>query len=197
MIIAIEGIDGAGKNTLVTAIREQVDAEVLAFPRYDTSIHAQLAQAALHWQMGDLTESAYAMATLFALDRAGAAEHIRQFEGSDRVLLLDRYTASNAAYSWARTRDEGVVEWVRALEFDRLSLPTPDLQVLLDTPPEVAGARAIARAEHDQSRARDVYERDAGLQQRTWEAYVALADKGWVSEWMVTSSSEDIIRTIS
>lgn len=197
MIIAIEGIDGAGKNTLVTAIREQVDAEVLAFPRYDTSIHAQLAQAALHGQMGDLTESAYAMATLFALDRAGAAEHIRQFEGSDRVLLLDRYTASNAAYSWARTRDEGVVEWVRALEFDRLSLPTPDLQVLLDTPPEVAGARAIARAEHDQSRARDVYERDAGLQQRTWEAYVALADKGWVSEWMVTSSSEDIIRTIS
>ena len=57
MIIAFEGVDGAGKNTLVSA----VEAELLAreipvarvgFPRYEQSVHAQLAQAALYGQMG-------------------------------------------------------------------------------------------------------------------------------------------------
>ena len=85
MIIAIEGIDGAGKNTLVRAIRERVDADVLAFPRYDVSAPAQLVQEALHGRMGDLTDSAYAMATLFALDRHGARgqlERDKQFVGA-------------------------------------------------------------------------------------------------------------------
>ena len=78
MIIAIEGIDGAGKNTLVNAIRESsgVPVAVLAFPRYDSSVPAQLVAEALHGRMGDLTDSAYAMATLFALDRYGAREQL-------------------------------------------------------------------------------------------------------------------------
>ena len=60
MIIAIEGIDGAGKNTLVHKLRDALDipVEVLSFPRYADSIHAQLAQEALYGRMGDLTSSA-------------------------------------------------------------------------------------------------------------------------------------------
>ena len=132
MIVAVEGIDGAGKNTLVTALRERIDVDVLAFPRYEVSIHAQLAQQALHGRMGDLTESAYAMATLFALDRHGSLDTLAEYVDSDRVIVLDRYVASNAAYSLARTGDEKVVDWVAELEFERLGLPRPDLQVLLD-----------------------------------------------------------------
>ncbi|HZK32065.1 MAG TPA: dTMP kinase, partial [Corynebacterium sp.] len=131
MIIAVEGIDGAGKNTLVTVLRREVGAEVLSFPRYEASIHAQLAQEALHGRMGDLTDSAYAMATLFALDRHGSREQLAEYVDSGRVLLLDRYVASNAAYSLARTGEESVVDWVAELEFERLGLPRPDLQVLL------------------------------------------------------------------
>lgn len=54
MIIAIEGIDGAGKNTLVHKLRDALDipVEVLSFPRYADSIHAQLAQEALYGRMG-------------------------------------------------------------------------------------------------------------------------------------------------
>ena len=79
MIIAIEGSDGAGKTTLLAMLREQLHAEVIAFPRYETSIHAQLARRALYQQMGDLTDSAYAMATLFALDRYEARELLHPF----------------------------------------------------------------------------------------------------------------------
>ena len=113
------------------------------------------------------------------------------------MILLDRYVASNAAYSLARTGDEAVVDWVAELEFGRLGLPRPDLQVLLDTPPAIASERAINRAAEHAERERDAYERDGGLQRRTWEAYLQLANRRWGSEWVITSEAEDIIRFIT
>jgi len=197
MIIAIEGIDGAGKNTLVRSIRERVDADVLAFPRYDVSAPAQLVQEALHGRMGDLTDSAYAMATLFALDRHGARGQLEPYLDSDRIILLDRYVASNAAYSAARLRDDAVMDWVHDLEFGRLGLPRPDLQVLLATEPDTASQRAQSREQSDASRERDRYERDTGLQQRTYDAYLRLAEQGWAGRWLVTTDSDVILQEIA
>ena len=181
MIIAIEGIDGAGKTTLLTTLREQLHAEVIAFPRYETSIHAQLVRRALYQQMGDLTDSAYAMATLFALDRHEARE------------LLHPFVASNAAYSWARTGDEAIVDWVAELEFNTLGVPRPDLQVFLNTTPDIAGQRAIAREQSDSSRARDSYESDRTLQQRTADAYGQLVAQNWQSPWLIVEPEADYL----
>lgn len=188
MIVAIEGIDGAGKNTLVRALTERIDARVIAFPRYACSIHAQLAARALHGQMGDLTDSIYGMATLFALDRFGAKGELG---GDSGLVLLDRYVASNAAYSAARSGDDAVIDWVYELEFGTLGLPLPDLQVLLDTPVGLAAERAELRAQQDASRARDAYEVDGGLQTRTAEVYRRLASRSWASEWLVAPHDAD------
>lgn len=202
MIITIEGIDGAGKNTLVQALRaelSQVFVEVasLAFPRYDESIHAQLAQEALHGRMGDLTDSAYAMATLFALDRGGAKPQLDEYARDDeRLLLLDRYVASNAAYTAARTGDYGVIEWVGQLEFGRLELPRPQLQILLATAPEEASKRAQKREAADVTRTRDRYERDGGLQQATFEAYRHLAQTNWEGRWVHSDDAGAILQEI-
>ncbi|AIG63781.1 thymidylate kinase [Corynebacterium atypicum] len=192
MLVAIEGIDGAGKNTLVRALQEAAPAEVISFPRYRESMPAELAAEALHGRMGDCSDSPYAMATLFALDRYGARAEL---EGADArgLVLCDRYVASNAAYSLARTGDHEIVRWVEELEFGRLGLPRPDLTVLLDTPPQLAGERAQQRERTDATRARDVYERDARLQERTWQAYLELARSGWSSRWLVTSKPRDIL----
>lgn len=197
MIIAIEGIDGAGKNTLVTALKERVVADVLAFPRYEDSAAAQLAAEALYGRMGDLTDSAYAMATLFALDRHGALPTLRAYAGNkERLLIIDRYVASNAAYSVARTGDAGMAHWVAELEFSRLALPRPDLHVLLATSAAEAARRAARREEEDSQRERDRYERDADLQSRTLEAYQELARREWGSPWLVTTSPTDILQKI-
>ncbi|BAU95138.1 thymidylate kinase [Corynebacterium suranareeae] len=187
MIVSIEGIDGAGKNTLVSALTQVIDAKVLAFPRYETSIHAQLAAEALHGRMGDLTDSAYAMATLFALDRHFAIDDLN----APGVVLLDRYVASNAAYTAARLLDDDAPRWVADLEFGRLKLPRPTLQVLLDTPAEVAQDRARRREAIDSSRARDRYESDSALQERTAEYYRRLSAENWISPWMVVAPDED------
>ena len=201
MLIAIEGIDGAGKNTLVERIRGElgggVEVRTLAFPRYAESIHAQLAREALYGRMGDLTDSVYAMATLFALDRHGARETLQKAaRSSGDLLILDRYVASNAAYSAARLGDAGVIEWVRELEFSRLELPVPDLQIFLDTAPEVAAVRAADRASTDASRAKDEYEKDSGLQRRTAEYYSRLAEEEWAGRWIATADGDKIIRAV-
>lgn len=198
MIIAIEGIDGAGKNTLVQHLREELDIPVgvLAFPRYEESIHAQLAQEALYGRMGDLTSSAYAMATLFALDRHGAKEQLLAATDSPELLILDRYVASNAAYSAARLADDSVMDWVFDLEFGRLGLPKPQLQIYLATDVEVAADRASSRSEQDASREKDEYEKDGNLQAATAAAYGRLAESNWAGQWIATADKGIIIDNV-
>lgn len=204
MIIALEGIDGAGKHTLVQKlIRELAAADgidsaaTMAFPRYDESVHAQLAADALHGKMGDLTDSAHGMAVLFALDRHGVVGELRQWAASPSdVLLLDRYVASNAAYTSARTGNVADRAWVAELEFDRLGLPRPDLQVLVDTAPETARQRAAERENLDVSRTRDRYERDSALQDATYAAYVDMADSDWEGRWLRASETGPIMQAV-
>ncbi|MCK7637703.1 dTMP kinase [Corynebacterium pygosceleis] len=190
MIVSIEGIDGAGKNTLVTELRKRTGAEALCFPRYDVSRPAQLAARALHGDMGDLTDSIHGMATLFALDRYGAAAVLDRYRGSGDLLLLDRYVASNAAYSAARAGDLSLCGWVADLEFGELGLPVPDLQVLLDTPVDVAASRAESREASDSSRTRDRYESDRGLQERTLDTYRRLAAESWCGPWLSVDAGD-------
>ncbi|MGV0791628.1 dTMP kinase [Mycolicibacterium sp. XJ1819] len=199
MLIAIEGVDGAGKRTLTAGLRAALEAAgksvaSLAFPRYGISIEADLAAEALHGAHGDLAESVHAMAVLFALDRAGARDEIARLSAGNDVVILDRYVASNAAYSAARLHqgaDGEVVEWVRRLEYDRLGLPPPAAQVLLAVPAELAAERADNRAREEADRVKDAYERDDGLQRRTGEVYRQLAAAGWGGRWRTAEADVD------
>ncbi|OCB26809.1 thymidylate kinase [Mycobacterium malmoense] len=202
MLIAIEGVDGAGKRTLSEGLRKAFEAAgksvaILAFPRYGRSVTADVAAEALHGEHGDLASSVYAMAMLFALDRAGAVDDIEALRRDHDVVILDRYVASNAAYSAARLHQDAggeVVDWVRRLEFERLGLPAPDWQVLLAVPAELAERRARGRAEAEPGRARDAYERDDGLQRRTGAVYAGLAAAGWGGPWEVVDADIDPAR---
>jgi dTMP kinase len=200
--ITVEGLDGAGKRTLVDGLRRQWEADgvrvaTIAFHRYGESIHADLAAEALRGGHGDVTESAYAMALLFALDRREAAPELRTLLEANDVVVADRYVASNAAYTAGRVAQQSpsaavaATEWVRALEFDRFGLPVPDWQLFLGVPVDVAAQRAVSRADADASRERDRYERDAALQERVDEAYRGLAAAQWMSPWRVLSGEPE------
>jgi dTMP kinase len=199
VLIAIEGVDGAGKRTLSEGLRKAFEhagksVATLAFPRYGQSVTADIAAEALHGEHGDLASSVYAMAMLFAFDRAGAVGEIEALAGDHDVVILDRYVASNAAYSAARMHQDSageVVAWVRELEYHRFRLPSPDWQVLLDVSPELAGRRARSRADTERGRARDAYERDDELQQRTGAVYAGLAAAEWGGRWLVVDADVD------
>lgn len=199
MLIVIEGLDGAGKRTLTDGLQRAFAAQgrsvaTLAYPRYGKSITADLAHEALHGAHGDLAESVYAMAVLFALDRGGGKDHVEALQRDHDVVILDRYVASNAAYCAARLHqdaDGDMVAWVGELEYGRLGLPEPEHQVLLDVGVELAAERARSRAAEETDRARDAYERDAGLQQRTAAVYRGLAERSWHGPWSVVGADVD------
>lgn len=202
MLTVIEGLDGAGKRTLTQGLERELRAlghsvTTMAFPRYGQSITADLASEALHGRHGDLAESVYAMAVLFALDRAGAKDQIAGASRDHDVVILDRYVASNAAYSAARLHQDAdgeMVAWVGELEYGRFGLPRPDHQILLNVPVELAAERAERRAGREADRARDAYERDAGLQQRTGAVYAELAGRDWHGPWTVVGADVDPAR---
>ena len=202
MLIAIEGVDGAGKRTLSEGLRKAFEAAgksvaTLAFPRYGRSVTADIAAEALHGEHGDLASSAYAMAMLFALDRAGAIGEVEGLGRDHDVVILDRYVASNAAYSAARLHQDAsgqAAAWVHRLEYQRLGLPPPDWQVLLAVSAELAAQRARHRADAEPGRARDSYERDDDLQQRTGAVYAGLAAADWGGRWLVVDADVDPAR---
>lgn len=199
-LLAIEGIDGAGKHTLAEALETALRAAGhtvahIAFPRYGTR-HADLAAAALRGRLDPLADSAEAMALLFALDRADALDHLARLRATNDVVIADRFVASNAAYTTARLgldRFGDVVSWIATMEHDELGIPRPDAYLLLATPPAVARTRADDRASRDVSRELDAYERNTRLQHDTAAVYARMAAEHWQAPWWRSEPGEPAV----
>lgn len=195
VLVAVEGLDGAGKATLVAALQRAARSRgasvaTLAFPRYEDDVHAALAGEALRGAHGDTGASVHGMALLFALDRRAAQEELEARRRDRDLVLVDRYVASNAAYGSARRHETTgpFAAWVHATEIERFGLPVPDAQVLVRVPPEVAAQRVRDRAAERPDRAADGFEADAALQGRCAAVYDALVQAQWLSPWWVSDN---------
>ncbi len=173
LLVAVEGLDGAGKSTQVALLASALSAvDVVSFPRYDTFFGRHI--RALLDGTGDVsaqTVDPRSMALWYALDRAQWARDRKPV--TDGVVLLNRYTLSNAVYQSARAGDPALFDWVLRLEFAELELPQPDATVVLDVPPEVSKNRVAHRGDADG----DVYERSADLLARVRDGYLSAADR--------------------
>ena len=173
-IIAIEGIDASGKSTQTHLLADHLRAdgvtvEVRSFPRYESFFGRQI-RALLDGagDPGDITADTLdprSMALWFAMDRWQSFTLSSQCD----VLLLNRYTLSNAVYQAARAdaergRSEGdeLFAWILELEHTVLGLPHPQLTVVLDLDASISGARSTARA-RERGASPDVYERSEQL----------------------------------
>jgi dTMP kinase len=136
LFIAVEGIDGAGKTTLVGRLVE-------FFERAGVEVVRSKEPTDGPWGR-KIRESAFAgrhdaaeELRLFTCDRA---EHFGQLVGpalaAGKVVVLDRYYYSTAAYQGVAGAPAAAV---RAATFDRF--PTPDVALLVDVPAEVGVSR--------------------------------------------------------
>lgn len=199
-LIAIEGVDGSGKQTLAEHVATQLrdrgrSVACTAFPRYASNVHAALVGEALHGAHGDLACSVHGMAVLNALDQRDAADNLRSELRTHDVVLLDRYVASNASYGAARLHQDAhgdFVAWVWQLEIERFALPRPDLQLLLSVPTAIAAQRAAHRERTQPGRGKDGFESDASLQERCVAVYEQLAAENWWSPWWVLDGTSEL-----
>jgi dTMP kinase len=209
LIVAIEGVDGAGKNTLTRRLREEIVAAgrsvaMLAYPRYSVAPLGPAIRALLTGDpgLGQLASSPRATALLFALDRANSIPDLDRLVAGYDVVLVDRYLASNAVYGAARlppAERDAFVDWIATIELTDLGLPRPDLHVLLRVPVATARDQARARAAADTSRAVDSFEADHALQVRCAQLYEQVAAREWIAPWVVVErdrGTAEIIRRI-
>jgi dTMP kinase len=140
VLISVEGVEGAGKSTLIAELAQAIGGTVLREPGgVDVSerIRALLADPALEIEPR-------AEALLFAAARAQlVAEKLRPLLDAGETVLLDRFVDSSLAYQGAG-RGLGVDE-IRALnEFGTGGL-RPDRTLLLRIDPDLGMARISDR----------------------------------------------------
>ncbi|MDR2912220.1 MAG: dTMP kinase [Alistipes sp.] len=185
-IIALEGLDGAGKSTQMHLLRERVatlghPVEYLHFPRFDTPVYGELIARFLRGELGELDP--YLVALLFAGDRAAAAPMLREWLAEGRWVLLDRYVYSNVGYQCAKLNDPAdrrrLGEWIVELEFCINAIPRPDLSLFLDVPPIITAQR-LSQTREGADREylkgeKDIHESSPELQRRVREVYLDAA----------------------
>ncbi|XP_014214347.1 thymidylate kinase [Copidosoma floridanum] len=141
--IVLEGPDRAGKSTQVKKLFQALQqhskpVETLAFPNRDTTC-GQIIDKYLQKKIELPIEAAH---LLFSVNRWEFKDKIYEILNKGTNLVVDRYTASGAAYNAATTG--------RPLEQCQVpdrGLPKPDLVVFLKVTEEAQSARADWGAE--------------------------------------------------
>ena len=168
MLVAVEGLDQSGKATQAQHLRDLLRASgyksrVVSFPDYGTFLGEEIARSL----QGERDYGPETMQLLYVANRFERKADIDRWHAAGLIVLFDRYIASGVAYGEAQGLDP---EWLTALQ---VSLPQPELTILLDIAPETAVARKTV--------GRDRYERDLALLTRVRESYLRQAEQAqWV-----------------
>jgi dTMP kinase len=189
MFIVLEGLDGAGKSTQITKLREMfrakgVESEYLHFPRFDAPIYGKLIARFLRGDLGSVESvNPYLVALLYAGDRADAATTIRQWLDDGKVVIVDRYVYSNIGYQCAKIADSNerntLREWILHTEFEEFGIPKPDLSLFLDVPFAFT-ERKLTEVREGEDReylqgGKDIHEASLDLQRSVREVYLESA----------------------
>lgn len=163
VLIAIEGIDGAGKSTQARLLVEWLKSR---------GIEAEYSREPTDGPIGRLivemmelrTLSPPIDALLFAADRLHHyASYLLPTLERGCVVVCDRYLHSSLAYQGATVGD---VEWVRCLN---KHVPPPDLGIYIDVEPEIGISRKRGRS--------SIFE-DVNLLRRAREIYLDFVRSG-------------------
>ena len=145
-LIAIEGIDGSGKNTQVRLLQHELTSRgysvySTSFPQYE-SWFGKMVGKFLNGELGPLDKvDPHFSALLYAGDRFEAKSRIVEALNRGSIVLADRYVASNLAHQTARVAAEKRAEflsWIEQLEYGIYDLPREDLVLYLRVPPREA-----------------------------------------------------------
>ena len=174
-LIAIEGIDQAGKRTQANLLAARIRRSgtkvfVVNFPDYRTPLGKQLKA----YLTGKLRLDIHSVHLLYAANKWEVAPQLARRLERGEVAVVNRYSPSNLAYGAAHGLPRDWLAWVES------QLPEPDVVVLLDIPPKVSRVRKRV--------GRDVHEGNFAYLNKVRREYLRLANK---YGWRVIDGSQD------
>jgi dTMP kinase len=167
--LAIEGVDGAGKRTQIDLLcrlleQRRVPHVRFSFPRYE-SFFGRMVARFLNGEFGSLSEVHPAFsALLYAGDRLEARPALEKALEEDKVVIADRYIASNLAHQGARVpaaKRDDFLRWLEELEYKIYGLPAEGLVVYLRVPAAEAQKLVERKSRRDYTeKSKDLLEAD-------------------------------------
>lgn len=189
--IVLEGIDGSGKRTQLDALagefsRRGTPFAQVSFPNY-SGFYGKLVAQFLNGEFGPLTAvDPHFSALLYAGDRLESKPAIESALVTGKILLSDRYVASNLAHQGARVAPEkrgNFLAWLKQLEYEVHALPVEDLVIYLRLPVAEAHRLVGQKSTRDYTKARrDLQEADLAHLAAASQVYDELAQQAnWVT----------------
>ncbi|BCO16056.1 dTMP kinase_gp003 [Bacillus phage vB_BceM_WH1] len=167
LIIALEGLDKAGKFSQAKVIKEYLEAKgykvaTSEFHRYDTPT----GELILKWLTGEYNVDQKTIELIMAADKQAQQQWFYELEQEGyQYLILDRYIHSQYAYGLSTGSDK---EWLDEMLY---FLREPDIVVYIDIDAETSMAR---KGKHNNGE-NDRYESDKRLLERVRETYQSFA----------------------
>lgn len=159
LLIAIEGSDGAGKETQSLMLADWFTkrgekVSKISFPRYKKTAGGWALYEALKGGNADAYQFAkvdpYSASLLYAADRKESHSFLLDTIASHNVVIFDRYVESNLLHQGGKFATEqerdAFGKWLFDLEYGMLELPVPHVTIYLELPFEVTKERARMRA---------------------------------------------------
>ncbi len=172
LFIVFEGIDGSGKTSLSEALDSELRAHGLSALRLVEPTDGRWGRQIRTMLSDGSRPDAREQLRLFLLDREeDVTQNLLPALSGNRIVLMDRYFYSNAAYQGAAGMDpDSILAENRARGF-----PKPQRVYLVDLEPEKALERIAVR---EGGREGELFERREFLA-RVREIYLAIADESF------------------
>lgn len=190
--ITFEGIDGAGKSTHVAAVVELLGRQGLAVVATREPGGTALGERLRELLLGEAMHLETEAMLMFAARREHLAQLIEPALARGDWVVCDRFTDATFAYQGGgRGLDKKKIEQLEQWVHGHLQ---PDLTLLFDLPPGIAGERIAT-----QGRELDRFEQEqADFHQRVREAYLerAAADRRRFHVVDATQARDDIKKEV-
>lgn len=169
-IIGIEGIDGSGKSLQHRLLIDKLltwgyRCTGMSFPIYDSFLGREIGYmlSGKEEVRADRIDPK-SMALWYAADRMVQLKNFCQADWD--ILVLNRYTLSNAVYQSIRYGGDRYIfaRWVYELEHLHLGLPTPDMYFVMDVDPDISTGNVEKKGHRDYvGKGADVYEQSGSM----------------------------------
>ena len=152
LIVAIEGPKGVGKTAVATAVAQETNSELWAFPNYDTPTGRLIKDILLGHHESE-KDKALILQSLMTVNRLEHANRLQPNKPGD----LDRVVARYWQSAWVYGQIDGLPrDWLIAIE---RGTPRAHVNILLDAPIDVIRQRRVSRV-----KAQDIYEDRLGVE---------------------------------
>lgn len=173
-IITLEGIDGAGKSTLVKALREYFTAQ---------------GRSVLHtwepWSASEIDPDPFTATMQLMIDRRRHCAMIRELSDRYDLVLIDRFDLSTEAYQgFGDGVDRNLIGQLNDLATEGIDI---SLRIWLDLPVDKAVSRIEGRGE-------TIDQNQQARLDRVRRGYSSMENWGQLRRLDATQSPEDVLR---